>query len=592
MWIFFIGEARKFFHLLASRLMNAMKMQMLKKLLFPLLLLAATCAQAQYNNLWIPDTLSGTQFNLSIKDTFAQMIPGQQTVTGGINNSFWGPTLFFQQGETVHLNVQNNLNDSTTIHWHGMHLPAVMDGGPHQIIPPGTLWQPYWNVTNHAATYWYHPHLHEMSVAQITKGVGGMIIVRDPVERALALPRTYGVDDIPLAITDRDFNTQHQFTEVPYGDSLMVNGVLRPQYNVPAQVVRLRVLNAAIERSYNLGFSDNRTFYVIATDGGLVNAPVPVTRFLLSAGERVEILVNCTGQSGTTVDLKAFNSTLSNFIPGGENFPNGPFANYLGKLDFKILHLNIGAQTSSPITAIPTALTTNVFPTANNAQITRTVTITDSMGVPGTLGPTAFILEHALFDFNHISHYVPLNNTEIWEIQSSSIFAHPFHIHDVEFSILTINGATPPAEQQGWKDVILVQGNQTVRFIAKFEDYADSLHPFMYHCHIALHEDEGMMRQFVVVDPNGTAVTDPHQGPAFALYPNPATERLHVRFDDANASAYYVRIINTLGKTVMMLPQPELANGIDISPLKKGVYFVELTGAANKAVVRQKFVKE
>lgn len=88
---------------------------------------------------------------------------------------------------------------------------------------------------------------------------------------------------------------------MPYGDSMMVNGTLRPQYTIPAQVVRFRILNGAIERSYNLGFSDNRTFYVITSDGGLLSSPVALTRYLLHAGERIEILVNCSGQSGTNI---------------------------------------------------------------------------------------------------------------------------------------------------------------------------------------------------------------------------------------------------------------------------------------------------
>jgi blue copper oxidase len=103
--------------------------------------------------------------------------------------NFEGPTLFFNKGDVVHMNVKNNLNDSTTLHWHGFHLPAVMDGGPHQVIPPGTLWQPYWKVTNNASTYWYHPHLHEMTLEQITKGIGGLIIVRDEIEDALGITK-------------------------------------------------------------------------------------------------------------------------------------------------------------------------------------------------------------------------------------------------------------------------------------------------------------------------------------------------------------------------------------------------------------------
>ncbi len=109
--------------------------------------------QSQYNSLWIPDTLSGTKFNLTLKDTFAQFRSGNQTITAGINQTkFWGSTLFFNKGDTIYMTVKNELNDSTTLHWHGTHLPAVMDGGPHQVILPGTIWQPYWKVTNNAAT--------------------------------------------------------------------------------------------------------------------------------------------------------------------------------------------------------------------------------------------------------------------------------------------------------------------------------------------------------------------------------------------------------------------------------------------------------
>lgn len=563
-----------------------------KKLLAILALLALQfSAQAQYNNLWIPDTLSGPSFNLNIKDTFSQIIPGNQTITGGINGKFWGPTLIFRKGDTVHMNVHNFLNDSTTLHWHGMHLPALMDGGPHQVIPPGTLWQPYWKVTNNAATYWYHPHLHEMTEEQITKGIGGLIIVRDNTESALALPRTYSVDDIPLVLTDRSFNTANQFKVVPYGDSMMVNGVLRPQYTVPAQVVRFRILDGAIERSYNMGFSDNRSFYVITSDGGLLDTPVAVTRYLLSPGERIEILVNFSGQQGSSVNLKAFNSTLPQNVAGGENFPGGPFANALGHLDFNILHLNIGAATASPITAIPATLTTNNFPSAASAALTRTITMSDSAGVPNILGPNAFILGHKLFDINYINHTVPFNNTEIWQIQSTSQFAHPFHIHDVEFYTLSVNGATPPAYQQGWKDVILVKANETVKFIARFDDYADETHPFMYHCHIALHEDEGMMGQFVVSDKSGIS-TIQHNAAAYRIYPSPAHDRIYVALTDPAVKIYYATVTDMAGRTVRMLPRPELQKGIDISTLAAGTYFLTLTDEATKTASTQKFIIE
>jgi len=553
------------------------------------LIFGSLFGNAQYNNLWIPDTLSGTNFNLAIKDTFAQIVnTGNQTITGGINGKFWGPTLFMNKGDVVHMNVSNNLNDSTTLHWHGMHLPAVMDGGPHQVIPPGTTWQPYWEVKNDAATYWYHPHLHEMTEEQMIKGIGGLIIVRDAVESALPLPRTYSVDDIPLVLTDRDFNTSNQMPLLPYGDSAMVNMTLRPQYTIPAQIVRLRFLNAAIERGFNIGFSDNRTFYVITSDGGLLSAPVPLTRYVLHAGERIEILVDCTGQNGTSVDLKAYNSTLTQTDPGGDILPaNTIFANYLARIDFNLLHLNIGAQTTNPITAIPSALTTVTTIPASSADITRNLTIAD-----GPQGPNGviFLLNNQIFDINQIDYNVPLNNTEIWQISNTGNFGHPFHIHDVQFNILTVNGTAPVAAQAGWKDVVYVPAHTVVKFIAKFEDYADSIHPFMFHCHIALHEDEGMMGQFIVTG-NTTGIKQlSGDENLFSVYPNPTHDKLFVKFNDANQSAYYIKIFDALGRTMLMLPRPQLQDGIDISQLSKGAYSILLTDDKTKQSTSKTFI--
>lgn len=536
---------------------------------------------AQYNPLVIPDTMVGTTFNLTMRDTFTQILTGNQTITGGINGSFWGPTMIWNKGDVVHVNVENRLTDTTTIHWHGMHLPAIMDGGPHQPIPPFTTWSPYWQVDNNAALYWYHPHLHMMAEEQLTMGLGGMIIVRDPIESALALPRTYGVDDIPLALSDRKFDALNQFVVAPYGDSMMTNGVVRAEHTIPAQVVRLRLLDAGTERSYNIGFSDGRTFYVITTDGGLLNAPVPVTRFLLSAGERVEILVNCTGQSGTTVDLRAFNAELSPQVPGGESFAGGPFANALGHINFNILHLNIGTPTSGAITAIPATLTTNTFWAESSAALTRTVTITDS--TVGAGGPT-FLINHKLFQMDEIDYHVPLDNTEIWEVKSTSGFGHPFHIHDVEFHILTINGAAPPAYQDGWKDVVFIPSNQTVRFIAKFNDYSDSLKPYMFHCHIALHEDLGMMGQFVVGN-SPAGIMNKVQNRKMKLYPNPTKGLLYFEMDE-QITISKATVINIHGQVVKEFDLNDSKAELNVSALATGLYFLRLTDNSGGSYIK------
>lgn len=560
-------------------------------LLFILSLVSAVNAQT-YNNLWIPDTLSGTEFNLTIKDTIKQIRTGNQTITGGINGNFWGPTLFINKGETVHMNVRNKLNDSTTIHWHGMHLPAVMDGGPHQVIPPGTLWQPFWEVKNQAGTYWYHPHLHEMTTEHLTKGIGGFIIVRDADEAALALPRTYGVDDVPLMLTSRryDANNQFLFTNVAYGDYLLTNGTSNAQISFPKQFVRLRILNAETERGYDLGFSDNRTFYIIGNDGGLLNAPVPVTRVKLLVGERVEILVNLGNDAvGATLDLKAYNSGQAFGFPGGEPATSGQFGSLLNNIDFPILRINVAATNSSAITTLPTTLVNNTYWTAADATVTRTVTVTG--GQPGA-PQSPFAFDNKSFELSYINKTVNLNTIEKWTITNSNVFGHTFHIHDVEFKIVARNGVSTAvgSHESGWKDVLYLPKGENATFVAKFDDYADPIHPFMYHCHFTNHEDGGMMGQFVVTGTTGINSSKENLG--FTIFPNPVREKLYITLANSKSVVYYITIFNLNGKALMMLPQPEIQKGIDISSLAKGTYILQLMDKETKSITTQKFIKE
>lgn len=558
--------------------------------LFSCLFSAYLSAQT-YNSLWIPDTLSGSNITLTIKDTFAQLrTNGNQTITGGINNSqFWGPTIFINKGDTVHMNVLNKLNDSTTIHWHGMHLPAVMDGGPHQVIPPGTLWQPYWKVTNNAATYWYHPHLHEMTLEHLSKGIGGFIIVKDAEESALALPRTYGIDDIPLMLTSRRFNNANQFVvqNVAYGDYLLVNGTRDPEITLPKQIVRLRILNAEIERAYNFGFSDNRKFYIIANDGGLLDKPVQVSKLLVAVGERYEILVDLSNDNvGSSINLMSYNANQPFGFPGGEPAAQGNFGSLLNNKDFNCLRINIGQSTNSPITSIPTSLISNQFINTADATVSRSINVKG--GVPGN--PIPFNFNDKVFDINRIDNTVNLNAIEKWTITNSNVFGHTFHIHDVQFKLVARNGNTNAVglHEQGWKDVLYLPRNENATFIAKFDDYADPIHPFMYHCHFSNHEDDGMMGQFVVNNPSSITDNIPDES-QYILFPNPASDKIFIK--DTGIEIYYITIVNSVGKSVMMLPQPEIHKGISIAHLPKGMYYMQIMDAATKTTITKLFSK-
>ncbi|MEO8616544.1 MAG: multicopper oxidase domain-containing protein [Luteolibacter sp.] len=469
-----------------------------------------TVAQT-YNPLIIPEVMTGFTFNLNLHQTAKRFgntafQNTADTTTYSYNNMlFWGPTLIMNKGDWVQLNVSNNLSATTTTHWHGFHIPAVMDGGPHQTIPAGTTWHPTFKVDNNAGTYWYHPHLHEYTQDQLTHGGGGMIIIRDPVETALNLPRTYGVDDIPLALTSRRIASNQFVTGVAgvttsaYGDYMVVNGTLSPQVTLPRQYVRLRILNAEIERSYNLGFSDGRTFYQIGTDGGLVNAPVALTRVILGVGERAEILVDLTGATvGSTLDLQSFNSGQSNDYPGGEAAQSGQFGSLLNGKTFDILHINVGAATANAVTTRPTTLTTNTFYGLTDVTNTRTVAITG--GIPNSSTPL-FSFDNLGYSPSVINQNLNLNAVERWNITNSSGFSHSFHIHDIQFHLISRTGGNNTgvhAYEEGWKDVLFIGQNQTVSFIAKFDGFASDTNPFMYHCHFSNHEDEGLMGQFIV----------------------------------------------------------------------------------------------
>lgn len=543
---------------------------------------------AQYQTMRIPQAIYGKEFQLTLKDSFRQLRPGNQTITSGINGDFWGPTLFINRGDTVRMDVLNKLNDSTTLHWHGFHLPAVMDGGPHQVIPPNTRWKPYWKVSNQAATYWYHPHLHEMTQEHMTKGLGGLIIVRDSAEAALALPRAYGTDDIPVVLTSRRYDASNQFvfTNSAYGDYLLTNGTPNAQYTLPRQFVRLRILNADIERGYNLGFSDNRTFYVIGNDGGLLEAPVSVTRLPVFVGERYEILLDLSGLSeGSTLDFKAYNSGQSNSFPGGEPGTTGQFGSLLNNKDFTVLHISIGAQTANPILSLPTSLVKQNHLSAADATNSRALNVT--AGQPPN---NPFRFDNKLFDIKYINHQVQKNTTEKWSVTNNNVFGHCFHIHDVQFKIVSRSSGPIGTYESGWKDAFFISRNETVSFVARFSDQADLQHPFMYHCHFGNHEDEGMMGQFVVSDPSqriSTLTTDA----AFYAYPNPANERVFIASAQTSQGVYYLNITNANGKTVMMLPRPELRTGVDISRLSPGVYYLHITAEADKALTVIPFVK-
>lgn len=487
-----------------------------KTLLF--LCTAITASVLGQSPLYIPDTLSGSVIQLELQKGSRQFFSGSATQTLGANGAMLGPTVILRKHQNVTMRVKNSIGDSTTLHWHGMHVAPENDGGPHVVIAPGTTWSPAFEVLDNASTHWYHPHLHMRTNEHVQKGIAGLIIVKDQAEAALNLPRRYGLDDFPVIIQTKSFDAGNQIVtqQTALDTTLMVNGTLKPFLNAPAQVIRLRLLNGSSERVYNLGFSDNRTFHQIGSDGGLLAAPAGMTRLLLAPGERAEILLNLQADSGKLLSLKNYGTQFPNAHYGaaqpgmgaGQTIPNYNLNPLNGK-DFDILQLRVVAPSANPVSGIPATLASHSPWAEASANITRTLTFTSMTMGPGAInGP--FLINNAHFDMDIINYKVPFNNIEIWELRNQTPIAHPFHIHNVQFYVLSINGAQPPANLRGKKDVVLVPGgNGVVRFITKFEDFYNDTLPYMYHCHMLTHEDDGMMGQFVVNSPCSLITAQP-----------------------------------------------------------------------------------
>ena len=123
----------------------------MKKLITTLSIFFIAFLKAQ-NPLFIPDTLVGDTFDLNVQTGTTVFFPTHNTPTYGVNGNLLGPTLIFNKWDSVWLNVTNNLPVATTMHWHGMHIPAVCDGGPDQVIDPATTWSPVFRVLNDAGT--------------------------------------------------------------------------------------------------------------------------------------------------------------------------------------------------------------------------------------------------------------------------------------------------------------------------------------------------------------------------------------------------------------------------------------------------------
>ena len=429
-------------------------------------------------------TLEGSvrTFDLTLQAGTTEFVSDVPIETWGINGDYLAPTLRVTDGEQIKINVANSLPEDTTLHWHGLHVPAEMDGGPHQPIEMNAMWSPHWTVSQAASTNWYHPHLHGRSEAHVKLGVVGMFIVDDAVESKLNLPRNYGIDDLPIIVHDSPTGLSSgnpldfigELFGSRQGDSLtLVNGQHEPYVEVSTSLLRLRLLNASIGDVFDFSFDDGRDFSIIASEGGLFDKPVVENSLLMSPGERYEIVV--AFEPGETVRLNR--SLLDD--------DNGAPADSESTLEFR------AGSALQNLGALPDVMVTLPETSLDNVARTRTF---DMSGVE---------INGLMMHMDRIDQVVHAGTQEIWSVRNlDSRELHNFHVHGVSFRVLSVDGA-PPAVHQRWdKDTVLIPPETTVELLVKFPEVSSGGWPFMFHCHFLRHEGRGMMGQYLVVEPD------------------------------------------------------------------------------------------
>jgi blue copper oxidase len=459
-----------------------------------------------------------------------RFLGARETATYGINGPYLGPALRLRRGETVTVQVTNNVPEDITMHWHGLIIPGAADGGPHQAIAPGKWWQTQLSIDQPAATLWFHPHYYPSTAGEVIKGLAGLLIVDDEEAGRLPLPSRWGVDDIPLIIQDRRFTPDGQFfdrmnaitvTNGYVGEVALVNGAPYPEARAARGWIRLRILNGSNARSYKLGASDNRSLYVIASDGGLLASPVELKELLIHAGERFEVMVD--GRNGRAFDIVTLPVAepimrLPPFdgpLPLVTIRPDG--ADGTGQLPSSLAVLPPLPQQSPPVSQ---ELVMNMFRDMQGmmplehaglpamiksgktdpAVVARVVNlIGNDPALPKAEQLSSNGVNGKPFSLERIDFSAARNQDLHWRIsEGTDMMLHPVHIHGCQFRIILSDGKPPAPERAGWKDVAPISSGGVSEILVRFPHVATRDDPYMAHCHILEHEDSGMMAQFTV----------------------------------------------------------------------------------------------
>ncbi len=446
----------------------------------------------------------------------AQLLKGDADRLIEIPGAYLGPIIKARKGDKVRIRFANQIPARTIVHWHGLHVPAAMDGHPRYAIPQGQSYLYEFEVKNRAGTYWYHPHPHGETGYQVYGGLAGLFLVADEEEKAAGLPA--GEQDIPLVIQDRSFDSDNQLMYLSggrmdvmtgfIGDRILVNG--RPDFRLTLSTrsYRLRLLNGSNSRIYKLAWKDGRPLTVIGTDGGLLEEPAERRYVFLSPGERLEIWADFSDDPvGFETELMslAFDAGATANMPMGGGMMRGGGRRVFQRLpngsDFSVFGVKIEHRVKNNH-ALPRKLSSYGRVTPKEA-----INFTAPRRFQLSMGHMRWAINGRTFQMDDVAddEIVRLGSTEVWEFANESRgmgmmgmmnMPHPVHLHGKQFRVLERGRVRHSGYvDTGWKDTVLLMPGEHVRILVGFEDYAGL---YLYHCHNLEHEDLGMMRNYLV----------------------------------------------------------------------------------------------
>ncbi len=414
------------------------------------------------------------RYRLEAGEVDWEIAPGRKVRGYGFNGQVPGPILEAKQGVPLEIEFTNRLPEPTVIHWHGLRIPAAMDGTEvvQRPVQPGETFT-YRFTPPDAGTFWYHPHANETE--QLEKGLYGALIVRAADELALDGEKILVFDDLRIDKSGQiakfgGLMDRHSGRE---GNVRLINGTSEPEFTIAAgQIERWRIVNASSARYVRLSLG-GLPFQIIGTDGGFIEAPVTAEEVLLAPGDRVELAVGPFEKEGDVLGIDDL-----------------PFNRGTGKKGVERFGTIRIAPRQASTAHVPSRLREIAPLVSGTASVTRTVKLGFKMSLRRGFD---FVIDG---ERHHHDEPVNVGELQVWDVVNTTQIDHPFHLHGFFFQVLEIDGKKP--DWRSLEDVINVPAKATAR-IAWYTDDRPGM--WMYHCHILEHHAAGMMAHFEVKRP-------------------------------------------------------------------------------------------